>query len=119
MPLRVKDSPQSHRAFARPYTAFLCAPSQVGATTDEAKTAAKAMFAGRTTADYYTSGKGDGLSFQNLPDYGLVTTSAMVIQEASEGAWYSPSGQSMREGLTQYAPTQTRPLNHGVNPRPL
>jgi len=72
----------------------------VGATSDAQKASAKAMFAGRKLSDYYTEGKGDGLSFQNLPEYGLMTTSAMVIQEASEGAWYSPSGQSMLEGST-------------------
>eukprot|EP00967_Tisochrysis_lutea_P144219 scaffold269003_cov30-Tisochrysis_lutea.AAC.3 len=74
---------------------------QVGATTEAQRAAAKSVFAGRSLADYYTEGKGEGLSFQNLPGYGIVTTSAMVIQEASEGAFYSPSGQSMLEGATR------------------
>lgn len=33
----------------------------------------QAAFAGRTTADYYTSGKGTGLSFQELPGYAVGT----------------------------------------------
>jgi len=75
--------------------------TKVGATTNETKAAAKAVFAGRTYNEYYTQGKGDGLSFQNLPDFGIVTTAAMITKEAVEGAWYSPSGQSMREGATR------------------
>ena len=31
----------------------------------------QAAFAGRTTANYYTSGKGSGLSFQELPGYAI------------------------------------------------
>jgi alkaline phosphatase len=72
----------------------------VGATSDAQKTSAKAMFAGRTLANYYTEGVGDGLSFQKLPDFSLATTSSLVIQKASDGALYAPSGQSMLQGST-------------------
>lgn len=70
-------------------------------TTGASADSAKAAFAGRTTKDYYTEGVGSGLSFQALKDYALVTTSAMILQEASEGAFYSPSGQSMLEGASR------------------
>jgi hypothetical protein len=62
-----------------------------------AAVAAKAAFVGRTLDHYYTAGKGHGLSFQTLPDYGLVTTSAMVIQQAEDGAHYAPA-RSLLEG---------------------
>lgn len=59
--------------------------------------AAKAAFAGRTLDDYYTSGKGYGFSYQDLPGYGLVTTSAMVIQKPEDGAHYAPA-RSLLDG---------------------
>ena len=64
-----------------------------GATAD----AAKAAFAGRTLDDYYTEGKGSGLSFQDLSGYGLVTTSTVVLQEPNDGAHYGPA-KSLLEG---------------------
>lgn len=81
--------------------------TKVGATSDAQAASAKAMFVGRTTADYYTEGQGEGLSFQTLPDFGLVTTSSMIIQKASEGALYTPSGQTMLQGAT--SPTWSSP----------
>mmetsp|Transcript_25312 Transcript_25312/g.31922 ORF Transcript_25312/g.31922 Transcript_25312/m.31922 type:complete len:683 (+) Transcript_25312:98-2146(+) len=64
-----------------------------GATAE----AAMAAFAGRTLDDYYTEGKGSGLSFQELEGYGLVTTSTVVLQEANSGAHYGPA-YSLLEG---------------------
>lgn len=80
-----------------------------GAATEEAAAMAKSAFANRTYNDYYTQGVGSGLSFQELTGYGLVMTSSMVIQEASEGALYAPSGQSMLVGAA--APSFNGPLN--------
>ena len=50
-----------------------------------------AAFKGRKLANYYVSGPGKGLSFQNLPSYSLVTTSATIIQEPEEGNHYAPA----------------------------
>ena len=60
--------------------------------------AALAAFSGRTLSDYYyTEGVGEGMSFQELEGYGLVTTSTVVIQEANDGAHYGPA-KSLLEG---------------------
>lgn len=59
--------------------------------------AANAKFAGRTLDDYYTEGKGEGLSFQSLEGYGLVTTSTVVLQEENKGGHYGPA-RSLLEG---------------------
>ncbi len=65
-----------------------------GSTAD----AAKAAFAGRTLEDYYTEGKGYGLSFQDrLEGFGLVTTSTVVTQSPNDGAHYAPA-QSLLKG---------------------
>ncbi len=64
--------------------------------------AAKAKFAGRTLKDYYTEGKGDGLSFQTLGDYGLVTTSTAVIQSPNEGAHYGPANSLLEGGVRDH-----------------
>lgn len=63
----------------------------------DAAVAAKHAFDGRTLDHYYKSGRGHGLSFQRLADYGLVTTSAMVIQQPEDGAHYAPA-RSLLEG---------------------
>jgi len=52
---------------------------------------AKAAFSGRSLDDYYTEGKGSGLSFQELDGYGLVTTSTVVLQSPNDGAHYAPA----------------------------
>lgn len=67
-----------------------------GATAD----AAKAAFAGRTLDDYYTEGKGEGLSFQELEGYGLVTTSTVVIQSPNSGAHYGPAKSLLEGGVS-------------------
>jgi len=59
--------------------------------------AAKASFSGRTLSDYYTEGKGSGLSFQDLEGYALVTTSTTVLQSQNAGAHYAPAS-SLLEG---------------------
>ena len=58
---------------------------------------AKSAFAGRALADYYTEGKGHGLSFQELKEFGLVTTSTVVLQGPNDGARYAPA-KSLLEG---------------------
>ena len=69
-----------------------CADSDVGAAAREA-------FANRTLDDYYTEGPGKGLSFQELPNFGLVTTTTTLIQKAEDGNHYAP-GYSLLEGPT-------------------
>lgn len=59
--------------------------------------AAKAAFAGRTLSDYYTEGVGEGLSFQELKGYSLVTTSAVVLQSPNDGDHYGPA-KSLLDG---------------------
>jgi len=58
---------------------------------------ARERFVGRTLSDYYTEGKGSGLSWQNLEGYSLVTHSAPLLQDEAEGEYYAPS-KSMLEG---------------------
>jgi len=53
--------------------------------------AAKAAFQGRTLDDYYTEGKGSGLSYQELEGFALVTTTTTVIQEPNDGNHYAPA----------------------------
>lgn len=65
--------------------------------TGSVATAAKAAFSKRTLDDYYTEGPGSGLNFQDLPGFGLVTTSAPVLQSPSDGDHYAP-GKSLLEG---------------------
>ena len=48
-------------------------------------------FQGRTLSDYYTEGKGQGLSFQSLEGYALVTNSAVVVNNTNPGNHYAPS----------------------------
>ncbi|KAL3775325.1 hypothetical protein HJC23_003146 [Cyclotella cryptica] len=52
---------------------------------------AKAAFAGRTLSDYYTEGKGSGLSFQELSEFHVVTTSIPFIGEPNDGNHYGPA----------------------------
>ena len=76
---------------------------QLGVDTTNGSTgsiaeAAKAAFAGRTLSDYYTEGKGSGLSFQDALDgFHLVTTSATLVHSPTDGAHYAPAS-SMLEG---------------------
>jgi len=58
---------------------------------------ARATFAGRTLNDYYTEGKGDGLSFQELEGFGLVTTSTPIFQKHSISVHYAQA-KSLLEG---------------------
>lgn len=58
-------------------------------TAEAAK--ALAAFKGRTLKDYYTEGKGNGLSFQDGVDgFALVTTTVPVIQAPEPGNHYAP-----------------------------
>lgn len=63
-------------------------------------------FNGRTLADYYTEGKGSGLSFQELPDYALVTTSAPVLQESEPGNHYASPYGLLEGSLTSHGDRQ-------------
>lgn len=49
------------------------------------------LFSGRTLSDYYTEGKGSGLSFQELEGFDLVTTAAPVLQGFTDGNHYAPA----------------------------
>ncbi|CAB9497259.1 Alkaline phosphatase H [Seminavis robusta] len=62
-------------------------------------TAAMEAFAGRTLQDYYTEGKGSGLSYQELEGFALVTTTTTVIQAPTDGAHYAPT-HSLINGST-------------------
>jgi alkaline phosphatase len=59
--------------------------------------AAMNAFRGRTLDDYYTEGKGSGMSFQELDGYALMTTTTTVTQEPNPGNHYAPS-RSLLEG---------------------
>jgi alkaline phosphatase len=63
---------------------------KTGATGKLAKDA-KAAFKGRTLNDYYISGKGNGLSFQDLPKFHVMTTSTPIIGEPNDGNHYGPA----------------------------
>lgn len=54
-------------------------------------------------------GKGSGLSFQNLPGYSLVTTSATVIGQAEVANHYAP-GRSLLTGTTSSHDNGMAPL---------
>jgi len=43
------------------------------------------------------AGKGSSLSFQELPDFNIVTTSAPVLQQAEPGNHYA-SGRTLLDG---------------------
>lgn len=60
-------------------------------------TAAMEAFEGRTLDDYYTEGKGSGLSYQELEGFALVTTTTTVSQSPNDGNHYAPS-QSLLNG---------------------
>jgi alkaline phosphatase len=64
--------------------------------------AAKSAFAGRALADYYTEGKGHGLSFQELDGFGLVTTSTVVLQGPNVGALYAPANSLLEGGVSDH-----------------
>ena len=70
--------------------------TKTGATGDIAK-AAKEAFKERTLDDYYTQGKGSGLSFHELDGYAIMTSSAVIIGEPNEGNVYAPH-QSLLKG---------------------
>eukprot|EP00339_Tiarina_fusa_P012873 CAMPEP_0117001948 /NCGR_PEP_ID=MMETSP0472-20121206/3775_1 /TAXON_ID=693140 ORGANISM="Tiarina fusus, Strain LIS" /NCGR_SAMPLE_ID=MMETSP0472 /ASSEMBLY_ACC=CAM_ASM_000603 /LENGTH=754 /DNA_ID=CAMNT_0004702121 /DNA_START=45 /DNA_END=2309 /DNA_ORIENTATION=+ len=71
--------------------------------------AAKDAFSGRSLADYYTEGKGSGLSFQELADYALVTTAAPVLQQPNDGNHYAPRN-TLLEGSTGDHSDRSAPL---------
>mgnify|MGYP005848497243 CR=1 FL=1 len=86
-------------------------------------TAAKEAFVGRTLDSYYTEGKGSGLSFQELENFALVTTSAIVAQSPNPGNYTAPL-QSLLEGLvtdheTGMAPLATNECGYPVDFNPL
>ena len=66
------------------------------------KDAALAAYAKKTLADYYTAGRGTGLSYMNLPGFCLVTDANTVIA--------GNKSNSMREGSTYKHNTGQGPL---------
>ncbi len=69
---------------------------------------------GATLADFYTEGKGSGLSFQNLTGYGLVTTYGTTIAPGSEVA--DPTKRTFSTGNSATigdAPTGENPIRTG------
>lgn len=60
-------------------------------STGEVAEKAKAAFAGRSLTDYYTEGKGSGLSFQDLPDFHVMTTTVPIIGAPNDGNHYGPA----------------------------
>jgi len=66
----------------------------VNGSTGAVADAAMLAFNGRQLKDYYLEGKGSGLSFQTLPGFGLVETSAMMIGVPTPGEHYAP-GRSL------------------------
>ena len=71
--------------------------------------AAIAAFEGRTLDDYYTEGKGSGLSYQELEGHALVTTTTTVIQQPTEGNHYAPA-RSLLQGKVEEHDNGLAPL---------
>ncbi|CAB9531076.1 Alkaline phosphatase H [Seminavis robusta] len=65
-------------------------------------TAAMDAFRGRNLSDYYTEGKGRGLSFQNLPGYALVTTTATLAQRPNKGNNSAPPYGMLEGSLAKH-----------------
>lgn len=64
-----------------------CCPIGTGCPDNDV---AKAAFHGRSLQDYYTKGKGSGLSWQDeLDGYALVTTSSAIPQGPGAGDYVS------------------------------
>jgi alkaline phosphatase len=66
-------------------------------------------FAGRTLDDYYTSGKGSGMSYQELENFALVTTSSVLLQQPEKGNHYAPP-RSMLNGTVEDRDNGMAPL---------
>ncbi|AFZ60319.1 alkaline phosphatase [Anabaena cylindrica FACHB-243] len=67
---------------------------------------------GTTLADFYTEGKGTGLSFQNLSGYGLVTTYGTTI--AGNNGTFNVSNTARNDAnQTINTPTGTAPVREG------
>ncbi|MBD2629246.1 alkaline phosphatase [Trichormus variabilis] len=72
----------------------------------------KAGNTGTTLADFYTEGKGTGLSFQNLSGYGLVTTYGTTI--AGNNGTFNVSNTARNDAnQTINTPTGTAPVREG------
>jgi len=74
----------------------------VNGSTGAVAEAAKAAFKGRTLDDYYTEGKGHGLSFQELDGFSLMTTTTTVIQSPNDGAHYAPASSLLEGGVADH-----------------
>lgn len=86
-------------------------------------TAALAAFSGRVLSDYYTEGKGSGLSFQDLANFTLVTTGAPVLQAPSAGNHYAPANSLLKGSVSGHddgmAPLATNPCGFPIDFSPL
>jgi hypothetical protein len=93
------------------------------AGTPEA-TAALVAFQGRVLSDYYTEGKGSGLSFQDrLDNFTLVTTTAPMIQAPTAGNHYAPANSLLKGSVTAHddgmAPLALNPCGFPIDFSPL
>lgn len=75
--------------------------AKVGATGTIAS-AAKAAFKGRSLKNYYTEGKGSGLSFQTLEKFALVTTSTPLLQMPNPGNHYGPATSLLKGSVSTH-----------------
>jgi alkaline phosphatase len=87
-------------------------------------TAALAAFKGRTLKDYYTEGKGSGLSFQDeLENMALVTTTTTVIQAPEDGNHYAPSNSLLQGSVNDHndgmSPLALNDCGHPIDFSPL
>ena len=87
-------------------------------------TAAMNLFKGRKLSDYYTSGKGSGLSFQDrLAKFALVTTDAPVIQAPNNGNNYAPANSLLKGSVTAHedgmSPLALNPCGFPIDFSPL
>lgn len=87
-------------------------------------TAALNAFKGRVLSDYYTEGKGSGLSFQDrLDNFALVTTDAPVIGRVNEANHYGPPNSLLNGSVTDHedgmAPLALNPCGFPIDFSPL
>jgi len=75
--------------------------TKAGATGELAATA-KAAFAGRTLNDYYTEGKGEGLSFQDLSGYAISTTTVVMVDDGKASMQYASTGSMLAGSISEH-----------------
>ena len=95
-----------------------------GSNGTAAATLALNEFKGRTLSDYYTSGKGSGLSFMDrLDSFALVTTTAPILQKPEDGNHYAPATSLLDGSVTDHddgmAPLALNPCGFPIDFSPL